>query len=99
MSSTAESRISVSELREKLKDVLRGANKGRRYTVSQNSDEVAVILGMVEWRMLNETLDILLDRSMVEQITQSEKAIEDGKSRSADEVLGEIEKELDDDGD
>lgn len=98
MAYTAEGRISVSELRERLKDVLSGANKGQRFTVRQNSREVAVIVGVDEWRMLNETLDILLDRNMVEQITRSERAIDEGRTRSADDVLGEIERELDADG-
>lgn len=93
--SIADNSISVTELRKHISEVLETAQKGGRYAVHQGSRKVAVIVGMEEWRMMNETIEILTDRTMVEQINQSETAIDHDETRPAEEVFRDIESDLD----
>lgn len=97
MARTADETISISHLRDHMKEVLESASQGARFRVLQNSNELAVVIGATEWAMLCETLDVMLDKDMVKQITDSEEAIERGDVQDFDEAWDEIEKELDED--
>lgn len=91
--------IGVAQLREQLAEVIRDcAQRGQRYSILRNNKPEAVLVGFVEWQMLNETLAILTDANLMEQIRASEGEIGKGQSRSAGEVLDEIERDLDEGG-
>ena len=95
---TMERQISVSELRRRIRQVLEDCSeKGQKFEILSNSKVAGVLVGPTEWRMLNETIEILTDRDVMRQIRGSEKQIRRGVDRPAEETFEEIERELGDD--
>lgn len=98
MPATVEKSISVSQLRKQLKEVLEDCfERGQRFQVMTNTDAVAILVSVAEWNKMTETLEILMNRSLIKQIVESEKEIKAGESRPAADVFDEIEKDLEED--
>lgn len=95
--SILERTISVSDLRENGPEVFRECReKGQRYTVTLNSGVTGVIISPVEWEMIVETLAILDDQNLLDQLKVSESDIKDGNVRLASDVFDEIDEATDD---
>ena len=93
---TAEDTIAASDLRNSLSQVLDAcAQRGKVYRVLRNSKESVMIVGAAEWQMLNETLEVLMDRDLMKQLSHWQKNLKEQEARPADEVFEEIERELD----
>ncbi len=96
MTTSTES-IQSSELKNRLSSVLdQVAKLGKRFLIKTYSKEEAILVGIAEWRKMQETLSILEDAAMMEQIRRADKAIEEGDVHDLDEAFDEVVKELDD---
>lgn len=91
-----DSKINVSDLRGTYRAVFDAVSKGKRYEVLCNGEVVGFIIGPAEWKMMNETMDILTNIDLMAQILGSEKDGDDD-ARPAEEVFDEIEREIEDD--
>lgn len=83
--------VPLTALRLKLLQYLNRANRlGREYIITKNSKPYAVIMGYEEWESWKETLEIMSDPALMQQIKRG-KAYFDrgGKGKSIDEVFKE----------
>ncbi len=87
-------KINVSELRKTYREVFDAVSRGgKRYEVLCNGEVMGFIVGPAEWKIMNETLEILTNRDLMEQILRS-MHFEEGDSRPAEVVFDEIESDL-----
>src|SRR5262245_19609123 len=92
MAATTDKTISVTEFRNKMQAVIEDcADKGQRYKLLCRNEVAAVLVSPAEWAMITETLAILEDRDLMDQIRESCKDIDAGAARPAEDVFDEIE--------
>jgi len=97
MTTATEQSIQSSELKNKLSSVLdQVAKLGKRFVIKTYSKEEAILVGVAEWRKMQETLSILEDSALMDQIRRSNQAIEEGDVHDLDEAFDEVLKEMDD---
>jgi len=90
--------ISLAELREQLGKIVQEASKrGKRYFITNHSKAEAVLVGLLEWEKMNETMSILSNQELMTQIQASLAEIEAGDVEEADAVFDEIMRECPDD--
>ena len=100
MAGTTDKTISVSEFRNRMQAVLSDcAKKGQRYMVLCHNDVAAVLVSPAEWAMITETLAILDDRDLMDQIRQSNREIDSGGAKPAEDVFDDIDENIDDSDD
>lgn len=83
--------ISYSQFRNNLSDCLKGcAELGRRFVVSRNDEPEAVVVSMDEWKSIMETIAVLSNPKLIQQIVNSQDDIAAGRVESAESVFDEL---------
>ncbi len=76
--------IGVSKLRTSLASILKDVKKGAHYIIVQRSRASAVLLSPEEV----ETLEVLADRKLLEDILKAKEDIAEGRAVSYEEYFG-----------
>ena len=85
--------ITLKELRPMLPQVVDSIDsKMDRYVVTRRGKPVLVMLGMEDYEALMETLDILADKKAMTGIKDGIADIQQGKTRSWQEIKRSLEK-------
>lgn len=83
--------VNYTDLRQELKGHLEQCNKfGKRFKIIRNGKAEGILISPAEWEQILETLAIITDPKMLEQLAQSEKDMKAGKTRKLDDVFGEL---------
>jgi antitoxin YefM len=83
--------ISYSQFRQNLSDYLKGcAQLGRRFVVSRNDTPEAVVVSMDEWKSIMETIAVLSNPKLIQQIVNSQDDIAAGRVESAESAFDEL---------
>lgn len=83
--------INYSQFRDRLSDCLEACSKkGRRFLVLRNGEEEAMVISAAEWNAMCETLEIMKDPRLMQQILKSEEALKHGHSRAAEDVFADL---------
>ena len=83
--------VSYSDLRQELKGHLDQCNKyGKRFKIIRNGKAEGILISLVEWEQIVETLSIVTDAKMMEQLVKSEKDIKAGRFHKARDVFKEL---------
>jgi PHD/YefM family antitoxin component YafN of YafNO toxin-antitoxin module len=86
--------VNYSEMREKLASHLEQCSKyGKRFKIIRNGRAEGMLISTAEWDQMLETLAIVTDPAMMEQLIQSEKDIKKGRVHKLDDVFNELLKE------
>lgn len=79
--------ISLTELRPRLSDLVDRAHENfDRFLITRRGKAQAVLLSSEEFEGLLETLDILSDQELVQQLVEADKELSAGGGHSLDEV-------------
>lgn len=91
MANIVDKTISVTEFRAKMQGVIKACSKkGQRYKVMCHNEVAAVLVSPAEWAMMLETLSILDDSNLMDQIRDAQKEIDAGEARPAKDVFDEL---------
>ncbi len=83
--------ISASKARNNLYKILDEVKNGlKTYTITLRGEAQAIVMNPEEVEAWEETLDILSDNKLLEQILVSQKEIKSGKYLDEDEILKEL---------
>ncbi len=83
--------ISASKARSNLYKILDEVKNGlKTYTITLRGEAQAIVMNPEEVEAWEETLDILSDNKLLEQILVSQKEIKSGKYLDEDEILKEL---------
>lgn len=83
--------INYSDMRRKLSDHLEACTKfGKRFKIVRNGKPEAILLSVTEWEQILETLAIVTNPHLMEQIIQSAKDIKAGKVQPLDEAFSAL---------
>ncbi len=86
--------ISYSRFRNSLSECLRDCSQlGRRFVVTREDEPEAVVISMEEWKAITETLSILSNSTLMQQIMKSQKDIKKSDVRPAEDVFRELLKD------
>lgn len=89
--------ISSSEARSRFAEILGACEEtGERYSITVHNRAAAVLISSAEWEEIVETLSVLSDPGLVEQIAASGRDIEAGRTVPAAEAFAELLGEGDD---
>ena len=83
--------LPLSEVKTRLPELVAGVEeREEEVVVTKNGRPAAILINVLEYERLKETLDVLGDRDLMKQIRQSEAFYASGKKGlSYDEVFGE----------
>lgn len=76
--------VGISKLRNSLASIIKDVTKGAHYIVVQRSKAKAVILSPEEV----ETLEVLADRKLLEEILEAKKDILEGRFTTYEDFFG-----------
>jgi prevent-host-death family protein len=76
--------VGISKLRSSLSSIIKDVAKGSHYIVVQRSRAKAVILSPEEV----ETLEVLADRELLEEVLEAKKDVLEGRFTSYEEFFG-----------
>lgn len=76
--------IGIAKLRDSLASIIKEVNKGAHYIIVQRSKAKAVLLSPDEV----ETLEVLADRRLLEEILEAKKDILEGKFTTYEDFFG-----------
>jgi prevent-host-death family protein len=83
--------VSYSQFRNNLSDYLKGCSElGQRFVVSRNDTPEAVVVSMDEWKAIMETITVLSNPALIEQMMKSQEDIVSGRVESAESVFDEL---------
>ena len=83
--------ISASKARNNLYKILDEVKNGlKTYTITLRGEAQAIVMNPEEVEAWEETLDILSDNKLLEQLLVSQKEIKSGKYLDEDEILKEL---------
>lgn len=83
--------LPISEVKARLPELVTGvAEREEEIVVTRNGKPAAVLVSYDEYERLKETLEVLSDRRLMDQIRESERHFaKGGKGLSFEEVFGE----------
>ena len=83
--------LPISEVKARLPELVTGVeDREEEVVVTRNGKPAAVLVNYAEYERLKETIDVLSDRGMMQQIRESERYFrKGGKGLSFEEVFGE----------
>lgn len=82
--------LSVSELRAQVLKLIQQLERvPERYIITRDGRPAAVLLGYEEFKNLMATLEVVLDREMVEGIEEGLRDKKAGRVKTFEEVFGE----------
>ena len=83
--------LPISEVKARLPELVSGvAEREEEIVVTRNGKPAAMLVNYAEYERLKETLDVLSDPELMQQIRQSEAYFASGKKgQSFEEVFGE----------
>ena len=92
----SELTAAASEVRERLADYLDRLDGGNRVVITRNGKEKAYLISIRELRALEETLAVLENTALLENIREGLEDLRAGRVQTAEQVLAEIAAELTD---
>jgi len=83
--------LPISEVKARLPELVTGVeDREEEVVVTRNGKPAAVLVNYAEYERLKETIDVLSDPNMMQQIRESERYFQKGgKGLSFEEVFGE----------
>ncbi len=83
--------LPISEVKARLPELVTGvAEREEEIVVTRNGKPAAVLVSYEEYERLKETLEVLSDRRLMDQIRESERYfVKGGKGLSFEDVFGE----------
>lgn len=83
--------LSVADARARFSKLVDSASSTHeRFEVTRNGRRAAVLLGAEDYDALIETLEILSDHELMEQLREAERDLGQGQAHSMDEVREEM---------
>jgi PHD/YefM family antitoxin component YafN of YafNO toxin-antitoxin module len=83
--------VNYSEMRKGLASHLKKCAKyGKRFKIVRNGKAEGVLVSTADWEQILETLSILTNPHLMEQLIESEKDIRKGRVQPLDEAFKEL---------
>ena len=83
--------VNYSTMRNNLASHLDQCSKhGKSFQIVRNGETQAVLISAAEWEQILETLSIISDPKMMNQIIRSEKDIQDGRTQELEEAFKDL---------
>jgi prevent-host-death family protein len=85
--------LTVTEAKAHFLEIVRDSDRRlERFVITKNGKPAAVLMNAEEFEGWVETLDILSDKKTLKNLRKAKKEIEQGKTKSFEEVTGRIQK-------
>lgn len=85
--------IPITEAKARIAELAdRVAREHDHFTITRNGRADVLLISVVEYESMRETLDLLSDSEAISDLRQSREDFEAGDTFSADEVLAELDR-------